>query len=91
MIRAICDSALFAVLTESLIPVSALARRAWMPCVVALSCCVIACAALTTPIRADWESGLVDNPWSAVVRALNALSMVPVSSGFPYTVCRLAR
>ena len=56
-----------AVATASLIPVSALARRFWMPCVVTLSCCDSACAALMTPIRADCESGLVDSPCIAVV------------------------
>ncbi len=88
---AICFIALFAMLMELLMPVSALARRFWMPCVVALSCCASACAALTTPIRADAESGLVDSPCTAVVSLLNASSMVPDESGLPYTDCRLAR
>ncbi|MGY4311449.1 hypothetical protein ACVWW1_000752 [Bradyrhizobium sp. JR3.5] len=47
-------------------PASALARSVWMPCEVALSCCAMDCAALTTPIRADCESGLVDKPCTAV-------------------------
>src|SRR5699024_12431927 len=50
---AICCNALFAVLMESLMPASALARSVWIPCEVALSCCAIDCAALTTPMRAE--------------------------------------
>jgi hypothetical protein len=60
--NAICDIALFAVTIESLMPISALARRDCIPCVVALSVCAMVCAALTALIRADCESGLVDRP-----------------------------
>ena len=83
LIAAICFSALLAAMMDSLMPVSALARRLWMPAVVALSCWAIDCAALTTPMRADGESGLVDRPCSAVNRLLNAYSIVPLSSGLP--------
>jgi hypothetical protein len=72
-----------AVLTAELSPASAWLRSDWMPPDMLLSCCVSDCAALSTPIRADWLSELVDSPCTAVTRLLNAVSSVPVPPGVP--------
>lgn len=48
-----------------------------------LSCCVNTVAELSTPARADVESGLVDNAWSAVLKSLKALSNELADPGTP--------
>src|SRR5205814_6193467 len=87
----ICCIAVLAVLTAELSPDSAWLRSDWMPADMLLSCCVSDCAALSTPIRADWLSELVDSPCTAVTRLLNAVSSVPVPPGVPWIDCRLLR
>ena len=54
-----------------------------MPRVMLLSCCTSDCAALTTAMRADCESELVDSACTALVSALKALSSVPADPGVP--------
>jgi len=76
--------ALFAVVTESLMPVSALARKALNPLVSSrLSCCAMACAALTAPITRGLR---VRTGGQALERRQQVVECgldLPLSSGLP--------
>ena len=54
--------------TEMLRSCSALVRSVWMPCVVALSCCASACAAVRAEICDEELPEVVDSDCSAVVK-----------------------
>jgi hypothetical protein len=70
LIAAIRDIASFALVIESDRPSSALLRSPWMLAVIEWSCWVSTCPVDSTLLRAEVDSGLVDNACSAAVKLL---------------------